>query len=101
MGFDANLLTFDNGMATFSLSGELNTSTLRFLKDSVEKLSGLTSLVLDMTHLKSISDTGWNYLLFTKQRAGADFKVTLRGLSPEIKTSLVEAELDEEFITQA
>ena len=101
LGFDANLLTFDNGMATFSLSGELNTSTLRFLKDSVEKLSGLTSLVLDMTHLKSISDTGWNYLLFTKQRAGADFKVTLRGLSPEIKTSLVEAELDEEFITQA
>jgi anti-anti-sigma regulatory factor len=97
MGFDAHLLTFDNGIATFSLNGELNTSTLRYLKREVEKLKDLNGMVLDMTNLDCISDTGWNYLLFTKQRAGASFTVTLRNLSESVRRSLVDAELDEEF----
>ena len=50
-----------------------------------------------MTNLKAISGTGWNYLLFTKQRAGASFTVKLTNLSDAVKKSLVEAELDEEF----
>jgi mannose/cellobiose epimerase-like protein (N-acyl-D-glucosamine 2-epimerase family)/anti-anti-sigma regulatory factor len=97
MGFDAHLLNFDNGIATFSLNGELNTSTLRYLKREVEKLKDLNGMVLDMTNLDCISDTGWNYLLFTKQRAGASFTVTLRNLSESVRRSLVDAELDEEF----
>lgn len=96
-GFDADLLEFKDGIAKFSLSGELNTSTLRYLKSEVEKLPGLTGLQLDMTHLKVISDTGWNYLLFTKQRAGAQFTVALSGLNPNVRQSLVDAELEEEF----
>ena len=97
MGFDANLLNYENGIATFSLNGELNTTSLRFLKQQVEKLQGLNGLVLDLTHLKFISNTGWNYLLFTKQRAGAHFQLSLRNLSPEVRQSLEDAELAEEF----
>ena len=56
-------------------------------------------MVLDMTNLKSVDDTGWNYLLFTKQQRGADFSLSLKGLNAEITQSLKDAELDEEFTT--
>jgi anti-anti-sigma regulatory factor len=97
MGFDANLLTYENGIATFSLNGELNTSSLRYLKQQVEKLQGLKGLVLDLTHLNFISNTGWNYLLFTKQRAGSQFQLSLRNPSADVRQSLEDAELAEEF----
>jgi len=97
MGFDANLLSYENNTATFWLSGELNTSSLRILKSAVEGLTDLKGVVLDMSHLKSISDTGWNYLLFTKQRAGSQFNVSLRGLNDDVRRSLDDAELAEEF----
>ena len=69
----------------------------RTSKEEVEKLPNLQGLVLDMNNLKAIGDTGWNYLLFTKQRAGASFTVKLTNLSEAVKKSLLEAELDEEF----
>ena len=97
LGFDADLLSFEGGIATFALAGELITSRLRYIKEEVEKLPGLKGLVLDMTNLKAIGDTGWNYLLFTKQRAGSTFTVKLTNLSDAVKKSLLEAELDEEF----
>ena len=50
-----------------------------------------------MTNLKTVDDTGWNYLLFTKQQRGASFSVQLSGLNSEISQSLKDAELDEEF----
>ena len=67
------------------------------LQESVEKLTGLKGLSLDLNDLEEISDIGWNYLLFTKQRAGADFKLKLKNANEKIKKSLNEAELDEEF----
>jgi anti-anti-sigma regulatory factor len=97
MGFDADLLSFEGGIAKFALAGELITSRLRYLQEEVEKLPNLKGLELDLTNLKTIGDTGWNYLLFTKQRAGASFTVKLTNLSDAVKKSLLEAELDEEF----
>jgi len=96
-GFDATLLSYENDIASYSLNGELNNSSLKTLKEAVEKFSGLKGIILDMTHLKSISASGWNYLLFTKQRAGASFSVQVKGLSPALSASLKEAELDDEF----
>ena len=52
---------------------------------------------INLTNLKEIGDTGWNYLLFTKQRAGASFTIKLTNLSETVKKSLLEAELEEEF----
>ena len=50
-----------------------------------------------MANLNAIGDTGWNRLLFAKQRAGPDFSVKLTNLSETVRASLLEAELDEEF----
>lgn len=97
MAFDVDLLSFEGGIANFALSGELITAKLRYLKDEVEKLPDLKGLILDMTDLKTIGDTGWNYLLFTKQRAGAAFTVKLTNMSETVRKSLLEAELEEEF----
>ena len=97
LGFDADLLSCEGGSAKFALSGELITSRLRYLQEDVEKLPNLKGLELDLTNLKSIGNTGWNYLLFTKQRAGSSFTVKLTNLSEAVKKSLVDAELDEEF----
>jgi anti-anti-sigma regulatory factor len=90
-------MSFEGGIAKFALSGELITSRLRYLQEDVEKLPNLKGLELDLTNLKGMGNTGWNYLLFTKQRAGASFTVKLTNMSEDVKKSLVDAELDEEF----
>ena len=92
-------MTYENSIANFALDGDLTRCKLPLLKKEVEKLSGLKGMVLDMTNLKSVDDTGWNYLLFTKQQRGADFSLSLKGLNAEITQSLKDAELDEEFTT--
>ena len=97
LGFSADLMTYENSIANFALDGDLTRCKLPLLKKEVEKLSGLKGMVLDMTNLKSVDDTGWNYLLFTKQQRGADFSLSLKGLNAEITQSLKDAELDEEF----
>jgi mannose/cellobiose epimerase-like protein (N-acyl-D-glucosamine 2-epimerase family)/ABC-type transporter Mla MlaB component len=97
MGFSADLTSFENGIGKFALDGDLTRSKLPSLKKELEKLTGLKGIVLDMTNLKTVDDTGWNYLLFTKQQRGASFSVQLSGLNSEISQSLKDAELDEEF----
>ena len=67
------------------------------MKKSVEKLNGVKGLVLDVNDLEEISDIGWNYLLFTKQRAGSEYSLKIANANETIKQSLKDAELDEEF----
>ena len=90
-------MSFENGIGRFALDGDLTKSKLPLFKKELERLTGLTGIVLDMTNLKTIDDTGWNYLLFTKQQRGASFSLQLTGLNSEINQSLKDAELDEEF----
>jgi len=97
LGFSADLMSFNDGIGRFALDGELTRNQLPTLKKEVEKLTSLQGVVLDMTNLKTVDDTGWNYLLFTKQQRGASFSVKLTGLNEEISQSLKDAELDEEF----
>jgi anti-anti-sigma regulatory factor len=99
LAFSADLLSYENDIATFALDGDLSRSQLQNLKKEVEKLSGAKGLILDMSNLSTIDDTGWNYLLFTKQQRGAAFTLSLKGLNPVISQSLKDAELDEEFTT--
>ena len=99
LGFSADLMSFENGIVTFALDGDLTRCKLPLLKKEVEKLSGLKGIVLDMTNLSSLDDTAWNYLLFTKQQRGADFSLSIKGMNSEIIQSLKDAELDEEFTT--
>ena len=97
LGFSADLMSFSDGIGRFALDGDLTRNQLPALKKEVEKLTGLQGIVLDMTNLQTVDDTGWNYLLFTKQQRGASFSVKLTGLNAEISQSLKDAELDEEF----
>ena len=97
LSFDADLIKFEDAIASFALKGQLIGSTVNIMKKSVENLTGIKGLVLDLNDLEEISDIGWNYLLFTKQRAGADFSLKLTNANEKIKQSLKEAELDEEF----
>ncbi|ELS00057.1 hypothetical protein [Gloeocapsa sp. PCC 73106] len=96
--FDADLLSFEDGIATLALEGNLSINGLKYLKEEIEKLHGVTGLVLDLNQLYSISENGMNYLLFTKQRFGEDFTVTLRGVQQGVRQSLIDSELVEEFI---
>ena len=95
--FDADLIKFEDGIASFALKGKLTRSTVSKLKKSVENLNGVRGLILDLNDLDEISDIGWNYLLFTKQRAGADYTLKITNANESVKQSLKDAELDEEF----
>ncbi|WP_299407975.1 N-acyl-D-glucosamine 2-epimerase [Acaryochloris sp. IP29b_bin.148] len=95
--FNAELMSYENGIATLALAGNLNSSSLKYLREAVEKLHNLTGIVLDGTNLQSISDAGFNYLIFTKQTRGELFSITLRNLQPAVKQALVDSELMEEF----
>ena len=95
--FDADLIKFEDGIASFALKGKLTRSTVSKLKKSVENLNGVKGLILDLNDLDEISDIGWNYLLFTKQRAGAEYTLIITNANESVKQSLKDAELDEEF----
>jgi len=97
LGFSTDLISFEQGIGYFALDGYLTCSKLPLLKKEIEKLSDLKGIVLDMTNLKSIDETGWNYLLFTAQQHGAEFSVKLKGLNEVVAGSLKDAELEEEF----
>ena len=97
LGFSAGLTSFENEIGTFTLDGNLCKAKLQFLKRAIERVPGMKGMVLDMSNLQSVDDTGWNYLLFTKQQRGADFSVKLKGLNDSIAQGLKDAELDEEF----
>ncbi len=96
--FDVDVLSFEDGIGTLALEGNLTTSGLKYLKAAVEKLHGLTGLVIDVTNLQSIADSGLNYLIFTKETFGESFSITLRGIRPAIRQTLEESELAEEFV---
>ena len=96
LGFSADLMSFDNGIAQFALDGRISQAISASSKKSW-KNSVSSGIVLDMTNLKSVDDTGWNYLLFTAQQRGASFSVKLKGLNAEISQGLKDAELGEEF----
>lgn len=95
--FDSDLLSYENGIATLALEGNLDSSSLKYLREEVEKLHNLTGLVLDGTNLQAISTEGLNYLIFTKQAYGELFSITMRNLQPSVKQALVDSELIEEF----
>lgn len=95
--FDVDVISFEHGLGNLALDGNLSSSGLKCLKEEIEKLPGLSSLDLDMANLQSISDSGLNYLLFTKQRHGENFTITLRNLQPSVCQAVGESELFEEF----
>ena len=96
--FDVDLISFENGVATLALAGDLVVSQLKHLKTALERLSGLGAVVLDIANLKSIDDSVLNYLVFSKQSYPETYTISLQGLPDHLKATLEESELLEEFI---
>ena len=97
ISFDTELVAAEDGNVHYKLFGSINNSTLKDLRAEVERHSGLRTLDLDMEHVDTVSDSGWNYLAFAKQMRGDDFKIKLSHLKDDVKVGLDESELTEEF----
>ncbi|MGF1482237.1 MAG: STAS domain-containing protein [Cyanophyceae cyanobacterium] len=95
--FDADLMEVNEGVAKLNLSGALEPSSLKYLKEQLEKIHGIQGLVLNMEELNSISTEALRYLLFYKQRAGSEFKITVAGAKGQVMQGIQESELNEEI----
>lgn len=97
LNFDADLMEVTNGVAKLNLSGSLEPSTLKYLKEKLEKNYDLKGVVLNMEDLNSISSEALRYLLFYKQKAGSDFSITVSGAKGQVKQGIQNSELNQEI----
>ncbi|MBC7388243.1 MAG: AGE family epimerase/isomerase [Opitutaceae bacterium] len=95
--FDVELLSNKEGKASYKLFGDLDRNTVNQLRNELDKLTGITRIELDMKHIKTVSDEGWNYFAFARQMRGDNFTMEFSNLSKEVKVTLDESELAEEF----
>ncbi|ERN42846.1 N-acyl-D-glucosamine 2-epimerase [Rubidibacter lacunae KORDI 51-2] len=95
--FDADVLAFEDGIATLALAGNLDKPGLQSLREQIEKLHGVKGLVLDLSNLQAIAVVGLTYLTVTKQRYGSDFAITLTNLQPAVLDAVTNSGLAEEF----
>ena len=97
LNFDADLMEVTDGVAKLNLSGYLEPSTLKYLKEKLEKNYGLKGVVLNMEQLDSISSEALRYLLFYKQKAGSGFNITVSGAKGQVKQGIEDSELNQEI----
>ncbi len=94
--FSADLLLIEDGIAKIELDGVLEGSTLRYLKEEIEKAHAISGLYLDMAELTGITSEALRYLIFFKQKAGANFAVTIANATGSVKDAIECSELNEE-----
>ncbi|MBW4618814.1 MAG: AGE family epimerase/isomerase [Cyanosarcina radialis HA8281-LM2] len=97
VNFDADLVELTDGAAKICLSGSLEPSMLKYLKEELEKAHGATSLTLLMQDLQSISPEALRYLAFFKQKAGGNFSISAVGASGQVKEAIDRSELSDEI----
>lgn len=90
--FNADLVELEDGKARIDLIGELSSSTLKYLKEELEKAHGASVVILDASHLTSISDEALRYLDFFRQKAGDNFSLTFVNAIPSVKETIVISE---------
>ncbi|MCI5178633.1 MAG: N-acyl-D-glucosamine 2-epimerase [Candidatus Electrothrix sp. AW3_4] len=95
--FDADLISFEDGIGRFKLYGHLNKSAVNELRLDFEKLSSPKGFELDMEDIDSVSKEGWNYLTYTQQMRGEEFKIKLINLNEAVRQSLDDAQLYDNF----
>jgi anti-anti-sigma regulatory factor len=97
LGLDIELISNENGQASYKLFGSIDKSTVSKLRNVLDKLSSVKKISLDFQKIENVSDEGWNYLAFANQMRGDDFTFELSSLSPAVKVTLDDSELTEEF----
>jgi hypothetical protein len=97
--FSADLLSITEGRARIALIGDLGPHDLKHLDAAIRAAmdGGATALELDAGALTSISPEGLRYLVFRKQKAGADFEVALTSANEAVADAVRAAEFDEEI----
>ena len=96
--FAADLLDVSGQVGTIALKGALGPSGIRYLEEQIEaaKREGATGILLNMTELDSISSEALRYIIFTKQKLGSAFELSITGANLEVKTAIEMSELNEE-----
>lgn len=97
--FSADVLSVEDGIARISLNGSLSAHDMRYLDEAIQAAlsQGARALDLDCAELTDICSEGLRYLVFRKQKAGSDFRITARNVQPAVADAIRGAEFDEEI----
>ena len=77
----------------------LEPAGLKFLEEALDnaKAQQAKSITLVMDDVKSISTEALRFLVFTKQKLGANFNVTITGASGSVKEAILQSEFSQEI----
>jgi len=97
--FNADLLGVEDGTARIALIGALGPHDLKYLDAAMQEAlaAGATGLAIDAGALVSLCPEALRYLVFRKQKAGADFDIVLRDANEAVAGAVRAAEFDEEI----
>ncbi|HIK08969.1 MAG TPA: N-acyl-D-glucosamine 2-epimerase [Oscillatoriaceae cyanobacterium M33_DOE_052] len=94
--FSADLVEVTGGVAKIALEGNLDSKGLKYLQDVMAsvKEQKATAIEFDMIQLEAISSEAVRYLIFTKQKLGSSFNITIIGASGQVKEAIQNSEFN-------
>jgi mannose/cellobiose epimerase-like protein (N-acyl-D-glucosamine 2-epimerase family) len=97
--FDADVLAVVGGVASIALAGTLTAMDVKRLDAVLNEVleRGATALEMDAQALAGIAPEALRYLVFRKQKAGADFNITMTHANDEVRKAFGAAGFDEEI----
>jgi len=100
--FSVDVTEVKNGVATFVLNGDLTPLDLKYLDSAIVKAlqQNAKAIEIDARELNSICTEALRFMLFRKQKAGPDFKVTVKHASEAVRKAMHDAAIDEEIVVE-
>jgi mannose/cellobiose epimerase-like protein (N-acyl-D-glucosamine 2-epimerase family)/anti-anti-sigma regulatory factor len=100
--FSADLLDVVNGSARIALSGELDRAGLKYLEERIADVEErqVQEIVFVADQLQSLDSEALRYLVFTKQKLGGRFRMTVTGATGQVKEAIDQSEFNEELAMQ-
>ena len=82
--------TINDGIATFTLVGELDASAAPAFREKIESASAanVTQLVLNLGDLEYMSSAGLRVLIYAKQKMGTGVDIVLVDTQPMVRDTL-------------